>query len=358
MSQQHRALIIHSKGGRMELGFRATPTLGTGQVLVRNIAVALNPVDAYIQHMGTRVCSPLPAVSGCDGAGEVHQLGPGVDGWKIGDQVFYQGDATNDCTTFQEYTVVAAARMAKIPANVTPEQAATIPLALSTAALGIYAKKKDALRPDKFDLGGAGLMAPWDKGGRDKYAGKAALVISGSSSVGQFALQLLKASGFSPLITTASKHNEAYCKAAGATHVIDHKDVPYTELPAALKEILGETPVSFIYDAWARGGSQQAAFSLLAPGGSLCTALHPEVGERAKEDAQGRRVVSPYGSVNEEHHHEFGTEMYAHLTGMLETGELKPNNVKLLDGGFEAIPAGCDELLQGVSGVKLVARVA
>ncbi|KZV67570.1 GroES-like protein [Peniophora sp. CONT] len=357
MSQQHKALLIHSKGGRMELGLRDTPTPGAGQVLVRNIAVALNPVDAYIQHVGLFIENRLPALAGFDGSGEVYKLGPDVDGWKVGDKVFYQGHTTNDGSTFQEYTIAAAAHMAKIPANITTEQAATIPITLATAAIGIYAEKKDALRPDKFDVGGLGLTPPWATGGRDKYVGQAALVISGSSSVGQFALQLLKASGFSPLITTASKHNEAYCKAAGATHVIDHKDVPYHELPAAVKKILGETPVSFIYDAWARGGSQQAAFSLLAPGGSMCTALYSEVGERAKEDAQGRRVLTPYGSVNEEPHHAFGTEMYAHLTEMLETGELKPNNVKLLDG-FEAIPAGCDELLQGVSGIKLVARVA
>ena len=76
--------------------------------------------------------------------------------------------------------------MDKIPANLTPEQAATIPLGLSTAALGIYPEKKDALRPDTLDLGGAGLTAPWAEGGRGKYAGQAALVVGGSSSVGQF----------------------------------------------------------------------------------------------------------------------------------------------------------------------------
>ena len=152
--------------------------------------------------------------------------------------------------------------------------------------------------------------------------------------------------------------------------------MPYAELSTAVKQILGDTPLTIIYDAWAKGGSQQAAFSMLPSGGLLCTAQPAQVGERGKDDEQGRRVVCPYGSVHEEHHHAFGAEMYAHLTGMLEQGDLKvsprrsqhigtcaytcwqPSNVKLLIGGFEAIPAGCDELLQGlVSGVKLVARV-
>ncbi|VDB88207.1 unnamed protein product [Peniophora sp. CBMAI 1063] len=358
MAHQHKALLIHSKGGRLELGLRDTPTLSAGQVLIRNICVGLAPIDAYIQARGFFIEDRLPAVIGFDGAGEVHTLGPNVEGWKVGDKVLYQGHMTNDGATFQEYTVADAVRVAKIPSNMTFEQAASIPINLATAAIGIYAEKRDTLRPDGFDLGGAGLTPPWAAGGRGKYAGKAALVISGSSSVGQYALQLLKASGFSPLIATASKTNEEYCKAAGATHVIDHKGVPFSDLPAAVKRIIGDTSLSFIYDAWARGGSQQAAFSLVPSGGALCTAMPAEVGERAKDDAQGRRVVCPYGSVNAEHHHDFGAEMYAHLTEMLEKGELKPNNIKLLDGGFEAIPAGCDELLKGVSAVKIVARVA
>ncbi|VDB88209.1 unnamed protein product [Peniophora sp. CBMAI 1063] len=333
MSQQHKALLIHAKGARMELGTRPTPTPGAGQVLVRTIAVGLNPIDSYMQLVGFYITEDrLPVVPGCDGAGEVVKLGPDVHGWEIGDKVFYPGHMHNDRTTFQELVVVDSLRMAKIPTNITPEQAATIPL-------------------------GAGLTPPWAEGGRGKYAGKAALVISGSGSVGQFALQLLKASGFSPLIATAAKQNEEYCKAAGATHVIDHKEVPYADLPAAVKKIVGETPIAFVYDAWAKGESQKAGFSLLAPGGAMATAMKAEVGLRAKDDELGRRVVSPYGGTNEENHLDFSAEMYAHLTEMLEKGELKPNNVKLLEGGFEAIPAGCDELLKGVSGVKLVARV-
>lgn len=92
----------------------------------------------------------------------------------------------SDYSTFQEYTVVNAARMARIPPSITPEQAATIPLGLATAALGLYREKKDSLRPEGFDIGGAGLTPPWASGGTGKYAGKAALVIGGSSSVGQF----------------------------------------------------------------------------------------------------------------------------------------------------------------------------
>ena len=42
---------------------------------------------------------------------------------------------------------------------------------------------------------------------------------------------------------------------------------------------------------------------------------------------------------------------------MLERGELKPNHVRLLEGGLAAVPAACDEIEKGVSAVKLVARI-
>lgn len=170
------------------------------------------------------------------------------------------------------------------------------------------------------------------------------------------ALQLLRASGFSPLVTTASAHNEDYCKAAGATHIIDYKTTPYDQLSAALKTLLGETPVSVAYNAIAFG-TQAAAFATLAPGGSMVSVVKPDVGERGKDDEQGRRVIWVYGDPSMEDHQAFGKEMYASLTGLLEKGVLKPNKVRILEGGLAAVPGGCDELEKGVSGVKLVVRV-
>ncbi len=58
------------------------------------------------------------------------------------------------------------------------EEAVTLPLAFATAALGLYQE----LRP----RGGVALTAPWEEGGYKKYAGQAAIVTGGASSVGQF----------------------------------------------------------------------------------------------------------------------------------------------------------------------------
>ena len=70
-----------------------------------------------------------------------------------------------------------AARIARVPSNISVEQAATIPLGLGTAAIALYNTPSTRC---------AGFTAPWEADGKGKYAGKAALVIGGSSSVGQF----------------------------------------------------------------------------------------------------------------------------------------------------------------------------
>jgi NADPH:quinone reductase-like Zn-dependent oxidoreductase len=66
----------------------------------------------------------------------------------------------------------------QIPDNLTFDQASTVPLGITTAAIGLYQEKRER--------GGAGLVAPWADGGRRKYAGQAIYIPGGSSSVGQY----------------------------------------------------------------------------------------------------------------------------------------------------------------------------
>ncbi|TFY82415.1 hypothetical protein EWM64_g1603 [Hericium alpestre] len=341
-SASQKALLIPSKGAKFEVGTRTIPKPGPGQVLVRLYAAALNPVDNYIQQFGVFVES-YPAVAGSDGAGTVEELGEGATGVAKGDKVFFQGLWVSDRGTFQQYALADA-----IPTKYSFDDVATIPLGFATAAIGLYAKR--AAR------GGAELATPWSAAGRDKYKGQPAVVIGGSSSVGQFALQLLKLSGFGPIITTASASNAEYAKAAGATDVIDYHTTPYAELPAAVAKITS-TPVPVIYDAISSPESQQASWKILAPKGSLVVTLQPAVGKPGEEAEDGKRLVQVFGSSNHPENREIGNDIYAHLTGLLETGAVKPNKVEILPDGLAGIPAGVARLEQkGVSGVKLVAR--
>ena len=91
----------------------------------------------------------------------------------------HQGYIDNRRAAFQQYLVAPAEITAKVPQNITLDQASALPVVLATAALGLYNEKKS----------GAGLTAPWE-GGRGKYAGQPILIIGGSSSVGQIGKSL------------------------------------------------------------------------------------------------------------------------------------------------------------------------
>ncbi|VDC03740.1 unnamed protein product [Peniophora sp. CBMAI 1063] len=351
MAAQHTALIIPAATAAFQVVKRVTPKVLPGQVLVRNKAIALNPVDYVIAGpFGSRLWKSFPAVVGSDGAGEIAQLGEGVTGWKVGDKVFYQSRFESDRGTFQELTIADAARIARVPDKYSYEEVVTLPLALATAAIGAYKPRLSELRADKHDVGGAGLIPPWEAEGRGKYAGQAAVIVSGSSSVGQFATQLAKLSGFSTIITTASKHNEDYCKSAGATHVIDYHDVPYPELPAAVKKIVGDTPLTYVYDAASIPESQKAGWDMLSPGGAIVVVKPPsqEIGTIGQDDEKGRRAVWVYGGANEQDHGDFGAGLYAALTEMLDKGELKPNKIEVIGHGLEVIPDGLARLQKGM----------
>lgn len=153
-------------------------------------------------------------------------IGEGVARFAVGDRVMHQGFFNRRMATFQQYTTVPQDLAAKIPPNLSFDEAATIPLTMATAALGLYNKR---IEP----YGGCGLYPPWEEGGRGKYARQPLFVTGGSSSLGQHVIQFAKLSGFSPIITTASPRHIAHLQALGATHVIDRTHHPPRFLPSS-----------------------------------------------------------------------------------------------------------------------------
>ena len=84
----HKALTFSGPAVPFELTERQTPKPAPGQVLIKNIAVALNPADYIIQQLGIWVDHfGYPALVGLDGAGEVAAIGEGVHERNIGDRV-------------------------------------------------------------------------------------------------------------------------------------------------------------------------------------------------------------------------------------------------------------------------------
>ncbi|KAJ2980055.1 hypothetical protein NUW54_g11055 [Trametes sanguinea] len=341
---QQNALFLQAKQGEFAVASRPVPKLGPGEILVRNEASGLNPVDWKIQAYGIFV-EKYPAVLGIDAAGIVEAVGQDVTRFKTGDKVLYEGLRTdgNDRATFQQYTLVPADLAAKLPDSLTFEQGAALPLALTTAAVGLYNQE-----------GGPLFTPPWLEGGRGKYAGPI-VVIGGSSVVGTLAIQLARLSGVSPIITTASLKNTALLQGFGATHVLD-RNLPAAALREEVVKIAGG-PVSTVYDAISLPETQNAAFDLLAPGGKLILVLASAVDEEKKKNANDRSIVGTLGLIQLPQNVEFGRALYSKLTSLLEAGDLKPLRVEVVPGGLGGIPTGLEKLKNDqVSAAKLVVR--
>ena len=199
-------------GEPLSLAPAELPTVARGEVLVRNEAVAINPLDYFLQDMALLPWLDYPAIAGSDVAGTVVAIGEGVDRFAVGDRVLGQavGTTVNQPAhgAFQQHTIVLAHMAALIPDGMAATSAAVLPLGIGTAACGLYQSDHLGLRHPTAD---------------PQPTGETLLVWGGSSSVGCNAVQLATASGYE-VIATASPHNAAMVRKLGAVQVLDHAD--------------------------------------------------------------------------------------------------------------------------------------
>jgi len=338
-----KALLLTGVKEELVIKSTDTPKAGPGELLVHVESTALNPVDWKVQETGWGV-EQYPVILGTDSAGVVAALGEGVAEFAVGDKIVHQGFRNIRQASFQQYTTVPAEIAAKIPPNVTFDQAASVPLGLATAVIGLY------------NTGvGAGFAPFWEAGGAGKYAGKPIIVFGGSSSVGQYVLQAAKHSGFSPIITTASPRNFDLVKSLGATHVVD-RNLPLSTLPDQVKAITSEL-FTIIYDAIATSEIQLAAQGLVDSSGVVITVLGVSIPEEKRDES--KKFINTRGSVHPEQNRPIGKSLYSNLTKLLETGDIKPNHVEYIPGGLGSVQAQLYRLKKGeISGHKIIVRPA
>ncbi|CCL98622.1 uncharacterized protein FIBRA_00624 [Fibroporia radiculosa] len=334
MTSQQKVLSLPAAKAPFKVSTAPIPTPGQGKVLIKIHAVALNPADWKIQAFDPFPIQ-YPVILGVDLAGTVEELGEGVTNLKLGDRIIAEAIflGSESSSAFQQYALATAKLTAKIPNSLSFEAAASIPLGLATAAVGLYSR-----------IGGAGLFPPWEEGGRGLYRGKPFMVFGGASSVGQFAIQLAKLSGFGPIITTASTHNTEWLLGIGATYVIDRKHSPeaiHAEVAKATSE-----PVEIIYDAISESETQNNAYDVLALGGCLVVDGRPAIDE-AKQTGD-KTIVHVFGDINVPRNHVLGVGLMSKLTTFLEEGTIKPNRIEVLPNGLEGIIGGLEKLSKGI----------
>lgn len=211
-----RAVEINQYGSTDVLCFNEsapTPEPGPNDILVRNKATSVNPVDLLKRDgYGWPVFEKkrqvkFPWILGNDCSGVVEKLGSGVTGFNVGDEVFSAPNVLRQ-GTWAEYTVISQSEAALKPANISFTEAGTIPYVALTSWSAL--------------AGSARLN-------QKKPEGKKVLVHAGSGGIGTFAIQLLKAWGYY-VATTCSTRNIDLVTSLGADHVIDYSKEDFSQV--------------------------------------------------------------------------------------------------------------------------------
>jgi NADPH:quinone reductase-like Zn-dependent oxidoreductase len=211
------AALLTTRFGDLEVRDAPFPAAGPGQLVLRNRALAVNPLDLIKQTAGNIMYGwlPYPTVLGEDVAGEVVDVGAGVTRFSVGDRAIAYAlgmEKRRDHSAeggFQLYSVVESALAAPIPDTLAFEDAVVLPLAVSTAASALFQEDQLGLRRP---------TAPRAQGHREWV-----VVWGGSTSVGSNAVQLAVAAGYG-VVATASPHNHEHLLRLGAGHVFDYAD--------------------------------------------------------------------------------------------------------------------------------------
>lgn len=195
---------ITGPGSLVELELEK-PVPAGHDLLVRVKAASVNPVDFKVRdNVAKGSALSEPRILGWDASGVVEAVGEQVTLFKPGDEVFYAGDL-NRAGSNATYQLVDERITGTKPARLTHEEAAAVPLTGLTAWEMLF----DRIR-----------ISP------EKDRGKTILVIGGAGGVGSIAIQLARQVAGLIVIATASRPETiAWCKAMGAQHVVNHKDL-------------------------------------------------------------------------------------------------------------------------------------
>ncbi len=212
-----KAIQIHEAGGPevLQLADLPIPHPGPGQVLIRVEATGVNFIEIYFRKGQYKASFPL--TPGSEASGTVEELGPGVQGFTAGELVA----SVSVMGSYAEYALVPAAQLVKVPAGLTPEQAAAAMLQGMTAHYLAYAT---------FPL----------------KAGDTALVHAGAGGVGLLLTQLAVRIGARVITTVSTSAKAELSHEAGASDVILYTE---QDFEAEVKSLTGGKGVDVVYDS-------------------------------------------------------------------------------------------------------------
>lgn len=311
-------------------------------MILPDVVVASNPAD---WKFAAGTAAESAAVRGCDAAGFVHAVGDNVKDFKRGDRV---AAFTRFGGAYAEYSVAPAHTVFHLGPKTTFEEAATVPAAYTTAAIGLVRDAGLELVEDPNSTELATLA------GSAEGKKTSLLVYGASSTVGVFVVQLAKKLGL--FVVGVAGASGAAAKSYGADLVLDYRSdsfdanllaaVKTHDIHSAFDAVTDATSVPRVVTALATngGGHFSSVFPLQGvelPAGVTNTPTN--VGQ-AHADPAVKPLVNKYFTLA-------GT--------WLESGELKGQRVTVVPGGLAGVKEGLRRMQAGeVSGEKLVYRIA
>jgi NADPH:quinone reductase-like Zn-dependent oxidoreductase len=291
--------IIYCDYGPANLKFQdiEKPAPADDQLLVRVHSASVNPLDWHyvegtpylMRALATGLRKPKETQLGVDFAGTVEAVGKNVTRFKPGDEVF--GGRTG---AFAQYVCVRESRAVALkPANVTFEQAASVPIAGVTA-----------------------LQALRDKG--QVQAGQKVLINGASGGVGTFAVQIAKSYG-AEVTGVCSTRNLDLVRSLGADHVIDYTKEDFTKAEQAYDLIVdnvGNRPLLECRRALKPNG----IFVLVGGGGANEQGLIGPMAKPVKATLLSAFVTQKIGMILAQLNH----DDLAFLADLIQSGKVKP----------------------------------
>jgi NADPH:quinone reductase-like Zn-dependent oxidoreductase len=285
-----RAFAVDAFGEAGSVHELPDPTPGEGQVRVRVDAASVNPVDIPMMKglFKDMMEHRLPLVPGQDLGGEVDAVGPGVDGWRLGDPVFgVHGKMVVGEGTFAQYIIASSATIARRPGTMDAGFGAAASLAGVSALQMVEAAQ---LQP-----------------------GDVVLVIGAAGGIGSFVLQLAAAAGARPIAVTRSVNHD-YVRSLGAVEAIDYSSQDVLETVRTAHP----DGLTAIFDMVGNKEEIDRPAQLLRRGGHLLSMVGA-----ADTEVLASRGITGVNVVTQA-----TTDKLERLAGFVEAGKLKPPEIR------------------------------
>lgn len=325
------------------------PVLKPGTVIVKTVAIALNPSD---YKMGANFPTP-GAVVGMDFSGIVTAIHPATEtDLKVDDRVcgMVQGSNPGDPTNgaFAQYIRARPELLLRVPHPLLMEQAATLGVGLMTNIMALW------------DPTALGLEATPECPTEKRFP---VLVYGGSTATGTLAIQLLQLSGLDPVVT-CSPRNFDLVRGRGSIGEVDYvrpdvvneiRRLTGSKLKYALDCITEPASIAHCYAAIGRTGGRYTSLEMVPDELRTRRAVRAKVVLAYEALGEDVPLSRGYESRGDPEKFAFAAKFFPMFQRLLDEGTLKAHPVELFGTGLSSILQGLQSLKSGsVSGKKLV----